>query len=42
MTKKLIKRSVLKLEPIKFAYGYPVYWSNNVPSDYKWAADYLK
>lgn len=31
-----------KNPPIKTSYGYPVYWSNNVPEEYKWVTDFLK
>lgn len=31
-----------KNSPIKTSYGYPVYWSNNVPEEYKWVTDFLK
>ena len=27
---------------IRYSYGYPVYWSNNIPTKYKWVSDYLK
>ena len=27
---------------IKNSYGYPVYWSDNIPDKYKWVSDYLK
>ena len=27
---------------IKTKYGYPVYWSDEVPAEYKWAKEYLK
>lgn len=30
------------VEKSSLSYGYPVYWSDEVPSNYKWAKEYLK
>lgn len=27
---------------IRYSYGYPVYWSNNIPVKYKWVSTYLQ